>query len=174
MKSILSLAVAAGILFASCGPTVRTTTTDNAAYNVTVPQGIRSSFAISYPDATNVVWNRYDAATVPIDWELTDWTVLDSDDYVVTFDIGSTRYHGYYDANGNLVGTAYTVSDYSKLPYAVNSFIQNNYKDYELDSVEKEMWKSQEAYEIKLKKGEEKIKILVDPSGRVLKQKTKS
>jgi hypothetical protein len=170
---ILSFVIATSLLAASCGTTYNSTS-DNAAYNVTVPTGIRSDFAVSYPDATNVVWNRYDAATVPIDWELTGWTVLDADDYVVTFNMAGDSYYGWYDSNGALVGTAYAITDYSRLPYAVNTLLKNNYKDYTIEAVQRESWKSQTAYELKLKKADDtKIKLLVDANGNVLKEKLK-
>lgn len=172
-KGLLSVALA-GLLFASCGTTSRTTTSDNAAYYVTVPQNIRTSFSIAYPDASNVAWNRYDAVTVPIDWEMAGWTVLDPSDYVVTFDQGKSKYYAWYDSDGTLVGTATAITDNTNLPGAVNSLLQKNFSDYEIVSIEKEMKNSQTAYEIKLKKtDDDKIKLLVDSDGKILKQKNK-
>jgi hypothetical protein len=170
---IMSLVAAAGLFFASCGTTYQSTS-DNAAYNVTVSEGIRSNFYASYPDATNIVWNHYDAAQVPIDWEMTGWTVLDNDDYAVTFNMGGNNYYAWYDSNGNLIGSTYAISDYSKLPYAVNSLLQTNYKDYTIEAVQREMWGSKTAYELKLKgQGDSKIKLLVDSNGTILKEKLK-
>lgn len=169
---ILSLVAAAGLFLASCGTTY-TSTSDNAAYNVTVPVGIRSDFAIAYPDATNIVWNRYDAATVPIDWEMAGWTVLDANDYVVTFNMGNDAYYGWYDSDGHLVGTSYAITDYTRLPYTINSLLRDKYKDYSIESVQRENFKSQTAYEIKLVQGENRVKLLVDANGNVLKEKMK-
>ena len=169
---IMSLVVVAALIISSCG-TTRTSTTDNAAYNVDVPQNIRYDFIASYPDAVNVVWNKYDANTVPIDWELTDWTVLDATDYVVTFDQGGTKWYGWYDQDGNLVGTAYAVTDFSRLPYAVNTMLKDKYKDYTIESVQREMKKSQIAYEIHMTSADKKIKLLVDANGNILKEKMK-
>jgi hypothetical protein len=170
---IISLVAAASLFFASC-TTSYNSTTDNAAYNVNVPAGIRSDFAIAYPDATNVVWNAYDANSVPIDWELTGWNTLDASDYAVNFNMGGTNYYGWYDSDGNLVGTAYLVSDYTKLPGAVNTLLQDRYGSYTIETVQREMWGSKTAYEIKLKGGDDsKLKLLVDSNGMVLKEKTK-
>lgn len=168
----MSLVAAAGLLLASCGTTY-TSTSDNAAYNVNVPAGIRTDFIVAYPDAENIVWNRYDATLVPIDWELSGWSVLDADDYVVSFNMGEDTYHAWYDSNGNLVGTAYAITDYSRLPYAVSSLVRDRYRDYAIESVQREMYKNQTAYEVKLKKGDSKIKLLVDGSGTVLREKLK-
>jgi len=165
----VSLVVAATLIL-SCGTTY-TSTSNNAAYNVAVPSGIKANFAAQYPDATNIVWNSYDAGTVPVDWEMAGWTALDANDYAVTFNVGQNQYYGWYDNNGALIGTAYAITDYSQLPYAVNTMLQKDYKDYSIEAVQREMWGTQTAYEVKLKNGDNKTKLLVDSKGNILKQK---
>lgn len=171
-RKFLSLVAAAGILFSSCGTTYQSTS-DNAAYNVTVPTNIRSNFTIAYPDATAVVWNAYDVNTVPIDWELSGWNALGSDAYAVTFNMGSDQYYAWYDANGNLVGTTTVVSDYSKMPYAISTMLNDKYNGYTIDKVDREISGSKTNYEINLSQGDNKIKLLVDSNGNVLKEKMK-
>ena len=169
---IMSLAAAAGIFLASCGTTYQSTS-DNAAYNVNVPTNIRSSFAIAYPDATSVVWNNYDVNNVPIDWEMTGWNSLGSNAYTVTFNMGNDQYYGWYDANGNLIGTATVVTDYTRMPYVVTSMLHDKYAGYTIDWVGREIVGSKTNYEVKLSQGDNKIKLLVDNNGNVLKEKTK-
>jgi len=169
----LSLVAAAALFISACGTTYKSTS-DNAAYKVTVPANIRNSFAVAYPDATVVVWDKYDDATVPIDWEMTGWPVLTSDAYVVNYKMGNDQYYSWYDANGTLVGTAYAISDYSRLPYAVNQTLAEKYKGYTIETVQREVYKSQSAYEIKLKAVDDsRIKLVVDTNGNVLKEKQK-
>ena len=169
---IMSLVAAAGIFLASCGTTYQSTS-DNAAYNVNVPENIRSNFSIAYPDATSVVWNSYDVNSVPIDWELTGWNTLGSDDYAVTFNMGNDQYYGWYDANGNLIGTATVVTDFTKVPYVVTNMIHQKYAGYTMDWVGREIVGSKTNYEVKLSQGDNKIKLLVDSNGNVLKEKMK-
>lgn len=168
----LSLVAAVGIFFASCG-TTRQSTSDNAAYNVNVPTNIRSNFAIAYPDATVVVWNTYDANSVPIDWELTGWNTLGSDAYTVSFNMGSDQYYAWYDANGNLIGTTTVVSDYTKMPYAISTMIRDKYNGYTIDRIDREISGSKTNYEVNLSQGDNKVKILVDSNGNVIKEKAK-
>jgi hypothetical protein len=168
----LSLVAAAGIFFASCGTTYQSTS-DNAAYNVNVPTNIRSNFAIAYPDATAVVWNTYHVNTVPIDWELTGWNALGNDAYAVSYNMGSDQYYSWYDANGNLIGTATVVSDYSKVPYIVTSMLHDKYNGYTIDWVGREIVGSKTNYEVKLSQGDNKVKLLVDSNGNIIKEKTK-
>lgn len=169
---ILSLVAAAGIFFASCHTTYKSTS-DNAAYNVNVPTGIRSNFYIAYPDATNVVWNAYDINNVPIDWDITGWPTLSNNAYAVTFNLGSDPYYGWYDANGNLIGVATVVTDYTKVPYAVTNMIHEKYSGYTIDWVGRDIVGSRMDYQVKLSQGDNKIKLLVDSNGNVLKEKAK-
>jgi hypothetical protein len=169
---IMSLVAAAGIFMASCGTTYKSTS-DNAAYNVNVPTNIRSNFAIAYPDATSVVWNTYDANNIPIDWELAGWNTLGKDAYAVTFNMGNDQYYGWYDANGNLIGTATVVTDYTKVPSVVTSMLHDKYAGYTIDWVGREIVGSKTNYEVKLSQGDNKINLLVDSNGNVVKEKTK-
>jgi hypothetical protein len=170
---IMSLVAIAALCLTACS-TSYNSTTDNAAYNVNVPMGVRSDFAVAYPDATDVVWNVYDMNAVPIDWELTDWTPLDANDYAVTFTMGNDRYYSWYDSDGNLVGTVYAVTDYTRLPSAVSSLVRSKYDAYSIESVQREVKGSKAAYEIRLKAADDsRIKLLVDSDGNILKEKTK-
>jgi hypothetical protein len=166
----LSLLAAAAII-TSC-TTTRTSTSDNAAY-ADMPAAIRLDFERHYPDATNVTWSNYDAIAVPIDWELTDWAVLDNNDYVVRFDMGSDNYYAWYDADGTWIGSAYAVSNTALLPSAVRTTLNSQYKDYTIESIQKESWKDKTAYEFKLVNGESRVKLLIDANGTILKQKDK-
>lgn len=171
MKVKMMSLVMAAVLFFSCGTTY-TSTSDNAAYNVTVPAGIRSSFAAQYPDAANVVWNNYDVTAVPVDWELVGWTPLDKDDYMVTFNVGSEKYYSWYEADGKWVGSSYVVTDRSRLPYAVKTILQDKYDAYTIESIERKTWGNQTAYELKLKNTDDStLKLLVDTNGNILKEK---
>jgi hypothetical protein len=167
----LSLLAAATLLFA-CGTTSYTSTSGNAAYST--PANLQSSFSTQYPTASNVTWGAYDAATVPIDWELSGWAPMDATGHTATFDMDGQRYYAWYDANGTWVGSTFTVSDHSKLPSTVQTLIKDKYGDYTIEKVDQEMWKDKVAYEVKLKKDNAKVKLLVDNEGNVIKEKMKT
>lgn len=171
---IMSLVVATGVFF-SCGtPSYTSTTTstsDNAAY--AVPAGVQTNFTTQYPNAANVTWSAYDAAVVPIDWEMTGWTALDAGDHAVVFDMDNERYYAWYDQDGNWIGSSYGIRDHTTLPSSINSMIQTKYSGYTIEKVDRELWKDQTAYEVKLKSGDRKVKLLVDANGNVLKEKVK-
>ena len=172
MKSRILSLVAAALLLLSCGSS-KTTTSTSTGNAYAVPPTIQTSFTTQYPTASNVVWGAYDVATVPIDWELTSWTALTPTDYAVTFNMDGNKYYSWYDANGNWVGSSYAVTNNSSLPAAVNTTITNRYPGYSIDKIHRETWKDHMAYEVKLKSGDNTVKMLIDESGNVLKEKTK-
>jgi hypothetical protein len=170
-NKFLSLLAAALFLF-SCGTTSYTSTSANTAYST--PADLQASFSTQYPTATNVIWRAYDEASVPIDWELIGWDPIDARGHMVTFDMDEQQYYAWYDANGNWIGSTYTVKDHTKLPDAVQNLIRDKYSNYTIEKVDQEMWKDQVAYEVKLKGDDKKVKLLVDKDGNVLKEKIKT
>jgi hypothetical protein len=167
---IMSLLTAA-IVMTSCS-TTQTSTSSNAAYGG-MPTAVRTDFERHYPDATNIVVTNYDAAAVPIDWELTDWSPLDASDYLVTFNMGNDKYYAWYDANGTWVGSAYALEATSILPSAVTTTLHSQFNGYTIESLQKETWRDRMAYELKLVNGDKRLKVLVDANGTVIKQKDK-
>ena len=172
MKLTLMGLVLATALCWSCGPTTYTSTSDNAAY--AVPASVQNNFNAQFPGAAQVNWGPYNSSQVPIDWEMTGWTVLDKDDYSVTYMLDGQRQIAWYDSEGNWIGSSYVVTDPKILPSAVHTMLQQKYPGFTLDKIDKEMWKDQVAYELKLKNGENKLKLLVDANGNVLKEKLKN
>jgi hypothetical protein len=182
MKLTFLSCIAAMALLVSCEtsrtattsttPTTTTSTADNAAFGA--PTGMQTTFSTQYPNASAVTWSRYDAAATPIDWELTDWPALTTNDYVVTFNMGNDRYYAWYTANGQWVGTAHAVTDHNTLPEGVRNVLNTQFTGYKIDKIERELWKDRLAYEIKLKRGDDdKVKLLIDSNGTILKQKLK-
>lgn len=175
MKSkLLSAAMAVSVIFMACGTPNNTisSTSSNPAY--ATPDNIRTVFVAQYPNASNVMWSAYDAAVVPIDWELTGWSAMDAGDHAVAFDLDGERYYAWYDSDGTWIGSTYAVNDVTKLPTAVQSLLTSKYSGYSVQKVHQEIWKDRMAYEIKLKKtDDDKVKLLVDNQGNVLKEKLK-
>jgi hypothetical protein len=167
LKTFLALAVI--IFFTACSSTYRATDT-----GVVISTDASRAFELQYPSATNVVWSSYDPNVVILnDWDMAGWTVIDADDYVVRFDMDNEKYYAWYDSNGEWIGTAYVVNDYTTLPDMVRSTINSKYPGYIISSVNKEFHKDRIAYEIVLKDGDTKQVVLMDLNGVVLKSKMK-
>jgi uncharacterized membrane protein YkoI len=179
MKLKIMSLVSATALMLSCGTPAytdtstssSTSTSANAAYSV--PANIQTGFSTQYPTATNCTWQSYDAATAPVDWELNGWSAMDANGHTATFTMDNQQYYAWYDASGNWVGSTYAVSDYTQLPESFHTMIKDKYSGYNIEKVQREMWKDRMAYEVKLKNGDKKVKLLVDDSGNILKEKLK-
>jgi len=169
MKLKIFIAVAVIGLFTACSSTYRATDT-----GVVISTDATRAFQLQYPTAANVVWSSYDPNVVILsDWDLAGWAVIDADDYVVQFDMDNEKYYAWYDTNGEWIGTAYVVNDFTALPGMVRSTIDTKYPGYTISKVNKEFHKDRIAYEIVLKDGDTKQVVLMDLNGVVLKSKMK-
>lgn len=169
MKLKTFFAVAVIGLFTACSTTYRATDT-----GVVISTEAARAFDLQYPNATNVTWSMYDPDVIILnDWDLAGWTVIDTDDYVVEFDMDGEKYHAWYDSNGEWIGSAYAVSNFTALPEMVKTEISAKYPGYTISSVNKEFHKDRVAYEVVLANGDSKQVILMDLNGVVLKSKMK-
>ena len=170
MKLLLIYLIALTTLLISCSSS-NTSTSSNAAYDA--PGSIKSVFSSQYPRAHHTSWTAYEV-NVPIilDWEFVGWPQLKPNDYTVRFILDTFSYYAWYNTNGDWIGSAYLIKSPSALPDAINYTINAQFGAYSFDGAVREFWKDKEAYEIKLKNGEaNKIKLLIDANGNILKQK---
>ena len=169
-NQLVSLAVFA-IFLLSCGTTTNTSDSENAAFGA--PDRIQTVFASQYPGANYITWSRYNPNTAAIlDWDFVDWPALKENDYTVRFTLDTLNYHAWYHADGDWIGSAYTIRGTKALPDAVNSTLKAEFGAYNFEGAVREFWEDKEAYEIKLKNGEaNKLKLLIDKNGNILKQK---
>jgi len=170
MKLHISLLAFTIFLFA-CGTTTSTSNSSNEAFYL--PDKIQTKFSGQYPKAGNITWSRYDASSTPIvDWDFAGWPAIDASDYSVRFTLDTFNYHAWYDAGGDWIGSAYAIKASKPLPDAVNNTLKAQFGAYSFDGAVREFWKDEEAYEIKIKNGDaNKMKILMDANGNILKQK---
>ena len=169
MKLKEIIAVAAIGLLASCDTPYEATDSTMVA-----PVSIRNSFDAQYPAAVNVVWTNYDATVpVPLEWDMSGWTVLDTDDYVVRFNMDGEDYYAWYDNDGTWIGTAYVLSDHNTMPTVVSNTINSQFPGYTITSVTREFETDRATYEVELKNESTKVKVLLDSNGNILKQKSK-
>jgi hypothetical protein len=169
MKRFIFL-IAITSLLLSCSSS-NNSTSSNAAYDA--PGSIKAVFNSQYPKAYHASWSAYDANSPTIlDWELADWPQLRTNDYTVRFSLDTFNYYAWYNTDGDWIGSAYTIKSPNALPDAVNNTVKAQFSAYSFDGAVREFWQDKEAYEIKLKNGEaNKIKLLIDANGNILKQK---
>ncbi len=177
MKRLLIIAIMGSLLSWSCkekasetGTTDTTTEVDNTRVNTDPPEVTRTSFERDYPQATQVTWNRY--VTVPdiIDWEFTGWPSWDTSYYVVSFYDDGYNNWLVYDPSGEWRYSITSMSS-SDLPSNINTVLNSQYPGYTIVSVNKENDKNRSAYEVKMEKGSDKVTLLIDEQGNVMKKK---
>jgi hypothetical protein len=139
--------------------------------SVDVPEATRASFQAKYPRATNVTWKRYEPVDW-LDWSWTGWPSMDTSDYVVNYTDDGVEYWAWYDERNNWIGTSSEIRDHSSLPAPVANAVNKTFPGYTIKSVRRENDKDRTAYEIKLEKGSDRAKLLVDENGKVMKKKT--
>lgn len=138
----------------------------------TAPAAVSDAFTKQYPNAGNAAWSAYDSlAAVPIDLRLTGWTKMDADDHMVKFDLDGDTYYAWYDQDGNWIGSASPMKDFTKLPAAVNDAIQNairsRYTDYNVSQVNREFQEGKKTYEVELTSGDNRVRMLVGSDGKI-------
>lgn len=169
MKFRNLIAIAAFSLFAACETTYRATDS-----GLVVPEETQVAFSTQYPNATSVYWSNYDPQVIVLnDWELAGWPTMETNDYVVTFNMDNEKYYAWYDTDGTWIGSAYVVKDYTVLPSAVNTTLSTEFPGYSISSVNRTFQKDRVAYEIVLKKDDTRVVALVDNEGKIIKQKTR-
>lgn len=141
---------------------------------ITPPASVQASFTTRYPKATNVKWYQYNSQNVPIDWDLAGWPSLTNKDYAVMYEIDNVPYYSWFDWQGNWIGSTSSMKDFAGLPVPVTKMLTSKYPGYTIKDVHTETYKDRSAYQLVLTKGEDKVKLIVDPNGNVLKQKTKT
>jgi len=145
-------------------------TTVNTVKTVEVEPKIKTKFTEKYPTAQNVEWTRYETEPTYIDWELTGWPSLDTTDYAAKYNVDNTEYWSWYTPEGEWIGTVSTINN-TDLPSEVNQTLQSQFAGYTVTSINKENDKNRTAYEIKMEKGTDKMKALIDEKGNVMKKK---
>lgn len=185
--SIQAFAAAGIVLLTSCGTassdqenkgdtTAIVTTTTNTMDNTTtrkveVPSTTHTAFEAKFPQAANIRWEYYRPDMSSVDWDWSGWPSMDTTDYVANFNWEGNDYSAWYDQDGNWIGTTSRISDNNSLPAPVNTAIKNKYSAYTIVSVDKENDKNRTAYEIQLENGNDKMKLLIDEKGNIMKKK---
>jgi hypothetical protein len=162
--------------------TAMTTTENNTVHTKKIKSGkavevmpvIQTKFTEKYPEAKEVEWTKYDDAMAPIDidWDLSGWKPLDTSIYTATYVIDTTDYWSWFTPSGDWIATVSTIPS-NGLPDAVNKTLESQFPGYTITNVNKENDKNRTAYEIKMEKGEDKMKALIDQNGNVMKKKGK-
>jgi hypothetical protein len=121
---------------------------------IKLPKAVSESFKKLYPNATEVKWEKEG-----------------SNEYEAIFKNGETKVSIAMDKKGNLNETE-TVIKINDLPNGVTKYIEENYKGFTVEVVEKtEDNKGKITYEVQVKKDKVKKEVKFDKDGKLLKSK---
>lgn len=130
-----------------------------------VPDTIRNTFTTKYPKGKKIEWYKYEPVAE-------DELVMDDSYYYVRFNDNGADYTTWYNNKGEWIKTATKVQGNKNLPDAVNMYINTNYPDYTIEEINKENDKDMDMFEIKMNKGDSKVKLKILPNGKVFKKKS--
>ena len=130
-----------------------------------VPDTIRAAFKTKYPRVTRSQYYSYQS-------HADDDLEIDQSYYYVRFNDNGADYTSWFDSNGDWVKTSTKVPGNKNLPDAVNRYLNVNYPGYAIEEISKENDKNINMYEIKLGKGDRKVKLKILPNGKVFKRKS--
>ena len=131
-----------------------------------VPAPVSASFKQKYPKVLTPEWVYY----TPVE---SDELPMDDTYYYVQFSDNGEDYTSWWNDEGEWVKTATIIpAGDPRLPVAVNKTINAMYGDYTIEEISKENDKNMDMYKIKLRKGDDKVKVKILPNGEIFKLKT--
>jgi len=141
-----------------------------AADTVIVPENVRVTFQTKYPQATNVVWYKYQ--DMNDEYTETYPGYYDATNYYVTYSSDNMDYVTWYTPTGEWVMTTNTIAS-DKLPAPALKALQDSYNGFTIEKVDEDRYTGGVRYDVKMTKGDEKLKVHVTADGQILKAKEK-
>lgn len=146
MKNLmLMIAVVSIFCFTACGQAGKV-----------VPEKVKTAFSQKFPGASKVKWDKENDH----EWE-------------AEFKIEGENTSATFDNNGNWLETEMEI-DIDKLPEAVISTLNNEFKEYRMENVEYIEKSEYKGYEIKLEAHEADTEVVIDSNGTILKKEIKN
>lgn len=117
-----------------------------------VPSELRTAFEQTYPDASDVEWER------------------DGESFKVEFEVNREDQEIWYAADGKAAKTEKEIGE-NDLPQSIKSAISDTYANYKIDSIEMTEVDGSATYEVELEKGwDDERKVVFDVEGKVLSE----
>ena len=119
-----------------------------------VPEKVKTSFAQKFPDAKNIEW----AMENDTEWE-------------AEFTMNGVEYSSNFTVAGEWTETEFEMK-ITELPEVVQTVINSDYSDYNIEGIESSETKEGVVYEIALEKGENNVELSISKDGVVLNKVT--
>ena len=119
-----------------------------------VPEKVKTSFEQKFPDAKNIEW----AMENDTEWE-------------AEFTMNGVDYSSNFTVAGEWTETEYEMK-INELPEVVQTVINSDYSDYNIEGIESSETKEGVVYEIALEKGENNVELSISKDGVLLNKVT--
>jgi len=119
-----------------------------------VPEKVKTSFAQKFPDAKNIEW----AMENDTEWE-------------AEFTMNGVDYSSNFTVAGEWTETEFEMK-ITELPEVVQTVINSDYSDYNIEGIESSETKEGVVYEIALEKGENNVELSISKEGVLLNKVT--
>ena len=119
-----------------------------------VPEKVKTSFAQKFPDAKNIEW----AMENDTEWE-------------AEFTMNGVEYSSNFTVAGEWTETEFEMK-ITELPEVVQTVINSDYSDYNIEGIESSETKEGVVYEIALEKGENNVELSISKEGVLLNKVT--
>ena len=145
-KIMIVMTAVAGVSFTSCSQAQSIREAD-------VPQAVMSQFQQKFPDAKSVEWSKESASELEAE-----------------FKMNGEEMSANFSNTGEWLETETEIKE-KDLPEAVKNTLTSQYADYKVEESEQVSTPEQsKAYEVEIEKGETTLEVVLDPSGKVVKQ----
>jgi hypothetical protein len=120
-----------------------------------VPTKVKGAFYQKFPNAKKASWDKENAT----EWE-------------VEFKLNGKDYSANYSSDGIWKETEHEIAK-SKLPVAVKTTLENEFKDYDIDESEVSETSKEVVYEFTLENDGKDFEVAISPEGKVIKKEVK-
>ncbi len=142
---MIAMNATAGVSFTACNA--------QSMKDADVPQAVISQFQQKFPDAKKVEWSKESATEMEAE-----------------FKMNGEEMSANFSNTGEWLETETEMKE-KDLPEAVKNALKSQFADYKVEESEKVATPQQsEAYEVEIEKGETTLDVMLDQSGKVIKQ----
>lgn len=144
---MIAMTATAGVPFTACNA--------QSIKEADVPQAAMSQFQQKFPDAKKVEWSKESANEIEAE-----------------FKMNGQEMSANFSNTGEWLETETEIKE-KDLPEAVKNTLKSQFADYDIEESEQVSTPEQsKAYEVELEKGETTLDVMLDQSGKVIKQTT--
>ncbi|WP_246067774.1 PepSY-like domain-containing protein [Changchengzhania lutea] len=120
--------------------------------DASTPQKVKDAFTTRFPNATDVEWEKESDT----EWE-------------AEFKLDGKEHTSNFMQNGTWVETEYEVAE-SEVPQVVMDPLNANFEGYNIEDMELSETATGTVYEFEIEKGEDEMEVVINSSGKVVKQ----